>query len=116
MRITFKGNGVVWDAERGKNLCKFEGGGFKEGVWHEGEFTTDDPRTIELLQNYPTVPADAMKYYLEEKAKKEAEAAADTGDNYEEMTVAELKTFAKENNIDLEDAKKKADIIALLRK
>ena len=24
MRITFKGNGVVWDAARGKNLCKFK--------------------------------------------------------------------------------------------
>ena len=70
MRITFKGNGVVWDAARKKNLCKFEGSGYTEGVWHEGTFTTDDSRTIELLKDYPTVPKDAMKYYWEEKEKK----------------------------------------------
>ena len=112
MRITFKGNGVVWDAARGKNLCKFEGSGYTEGVWHEGEFTTDDPRTIELLKDYPTVPADAMKYYWEEKDGGQTEA----GDNFEGYTVADLKSFAKNNNIDLGEAKNKADIIAALRK
>lgn len=77
MRITFKGNGVVWDAARKKNLCKFKSIGYVEGVYQVGEFTTKDSttaegaRTIELLKDYPTVPADAMKFYWEEKAKKE---------------------------------------------
>ena len=69
MRITFKGNGVVWDAGAKKNLCKFEGGKFENGVWIEGLFTTDDPRIIELLKDYPTVPAGEMRFYWEEKAK-----------------------------------------------
>lgn len=114
MRITFKGNGVVWDAARKKNLCKFKGSGYTEGVWHEGEFTTDDPRTIELLKDYPTVPKDAMKYYWEEKAEKEEQT--ETGDNFEGYTVADLKSFAKNNNIDLGEATKKAEIITILRK
>lgn len=115
MRITFKGNGVVWDAAGKKNLCKFENSGYTEGVWHMGEFTTDDPRTIELLKDYPTVPKDAMKYYWEEKEVDEA-SNAETTDNFEGYTIAELKSFAENNNIDLGDAKKKADIIEVLRK
>ena len=71
MRITFKGNGIVWDAAKKKNLCKFKSVGYVEGVYQIGEFTTDDSRTIELLKDYPTVPADAMKYYWEEKEKAE---------------------------------------------
>ena len=117
MRITFKGNGVVWDGARKKNLCKFEGGGYKEGVWHEGEFTTDDPRTIELLKDYPTIPKDAYAYYLAEKeGAEDTEAETETADNFEGYTVADLKSFAENNNIDLGTAKRKADIIELLRK
>ncbi len=112
MRITFKGNGVVWDAAREKSLCKFKSIGYVESVWQVGEFTTDDPRTIELLKNYPTVPADAMKYYWEEK---EGNGQTKTEDNFEGYTVKELKSFAKNNNIDLGDARKKAEIIVLLR-
>ena len=70
MRITFKGNGIVWDKDKEKTLCKFEGGHYDNSVWLEGEFTTDDPGIIEKLKNYPTVPADAMKYYREEKEGK----------------------------------------------
>ena len=109
MRITFKGNGLVWDQKKEMMLCKFEGGHYENSVWIEGEFTTDDPRTIELLKNYPTVPADAMQYYR----KEQAEVA---GDNFEGYTVADLKSFAKNNKIDLGDATKKADIITILRK
>ena len=111
MRITFKGNGVVWDAARKKNLCKFEGGGYKEGVWHEGEFTTDDPRTIELLKDYPTIPKDAYAYYLAEKEKEDDEPVKELDD----YTVKELKDFALENDIDLGDAKNKKDILAAIK-
>lgn len=71
MRITFKGNGAVWDAARKKILCKFKSVGYIEGVYQIGEFTTDDSRTIELLKDYPTVPADAIEYYWKEKKAAE---------------------------------------------
>ena len=71
MRITFKGNGVVFDAGAKKNLCKFEGGKYVNGIWQEGLYTTNDPRTIELLKDYPTVPPGDMELYWKEKEAAE---------------------------------------------
>ncbi len=112
MRITFKGNGVVFDAARGKNLCKFEGGKYENGVWVQGLFTTDNPRTIELLKDYPTVPPGDMKLYWAEKETAEESPRKP----FVDYTIKELRAYAKEHDIDLGDAKKKDDILAVLSK
>lgn len=92
MRITFKGNGVVWDVAREKNLCKFISVGYIEGVYQIGEYTTDNTRTIELLKDYPTVPVDAMEYYWKEKEKAEK---ADKKVEPKKKTVIKKKTEEK---------------------
>lgn len=51
----------------------------------------------------------AAKQVAEEAAKKAAESKA-----IDEMTVAELKQYATDNGIDLGDATKKADILAII--
>ena len=116
MRITFKGNGIVWDKDKEKTLCKFEGGHYENSVWLEGEFTTDDPGIIEKLKNYPTVPADAMKYYREEKEKSVELTLEWYEDDLEKHSVKELKEYAIKKGVDLGSSKAKADIIEVLRK
>jgi len=41
----FKGNGVIWDGSKKKNLCKFV----------DGKFETKDQRTIDILKNFDGV-------------------------------------------------------------
>lgn len=41
----FKGNGLVWDREKNKPLCKF----------NDGKYETDNARTIKLLKEIPSV-------------------------------------------------------------
>lgn len=49
--MTFKGTGVVWDNEKNKALCEFEGGHYDpKGNYILGEFKTDDPAIIKKLE------------------------------------------------------------------
>lgn len=64
MKITFRGNGVVWDKTRNRRLCKFE----------KGIYETDNAHDIEVLRDYPTYPENAVNEYYAEKAKEKKEA------------------------------------------
>lgn len=61
MKITFLGNGLVWDSAKNKVLCKFI----------EGKYTTSDTREIDILKNYPTDPVDALKKEKKKSVKHE---------------------------------------------
>lgn len=39
MKFTGQGNQIVWDAQKGRELCRFT----------KGEFETEDPRTCKIL-------------------------------------------------------------------
>lgn len=47
----FKGTGVVWDNEKNKPLCEFEGGHYDpKGNYEPGEFKTDNEEIIRKLE------------------------------------------------------------------
>lgn len=75
---------IIWDASNNRPLCKFV----------KGVFETNDESLASELKD---------KGYVVEG---EADAKP-----VEKMTVDELKAYAAEHNIDLGDAKSKADIL-----
>ena len=54
------------------------------------------------------------KIVPENKQPETAEAEPETDEDFEKMTVAELKAYAEYNNIDLGEATKKADILKVI--
>jgi hypothetical protein len=62
-------------------------------------------------------PGEAERFLLLSEAAQAAEAKAkeDESDAFKEMTVAELKSYAAEGEIDLSGAYNKADIIARIK-
>ena len=79
---------MVWDAANNRPLCKFV----------KGVFETNDEAVAEKLKG--------MGY----EATGEADAKP-----IEDMKVDELKAYAAENNIDLGEATKKADILKIIQ-
>ena len=80
---------IIWDAENNKlPLCKFV----------KGVFETNDATVAEKLKG--------MGY----EVTGEADAKP-----IEDMKVDELKAYAAENNIDLGEATKKADILKIIQ-
>lgn len=80
---------IIWDAESKKHpLCKFV----------KGVFETNDEAVAEKLKG--------MGY----EVTGEADAKP-----IEDMKVDELKAYAAENNIDLGEATKKADILKIIQ-
>lgn len=79
---------MVWDAANNRPLCKFV----------KGVFETNDEAVAEKLKG--------MGY----EVTGEADAKP-----IEEMKVDELKAYAAENNIDLGEATKKADILKIIQ-
>ena len=80
MEITFKGNGIVWNPIRNKQLCRFT----------DGEYTTSDHDEIAFLRdNYETI-SDLCEYDKKRNAvvrstksrakKKEAPKGIDSGE------------------------------------
>lgn len=85
--ITGKKSGIVWDTKRNKPLIKFV----------DGKAETADETVAERLR--------AMGYTVE----------GGNAPSLLEMTVAELKAYATEKNIDLGEATKKKEIIAKIQ-
>lgn len=79
---------IIWDASNNRPLCKFV----------KGVFETNDEALASELKG---------KGYVVEG---EADAKP-----VEKMTVDELKAYAAEHNIDLGDAKNKADILKIVQ-
>lgn len=79
---------MVWDAANNRPLCKFV----------KGVFETNDEAVAEKLKG--------MGY----EVTGEADAKP-----IEDMKVDELKSYAAENNIDLGEATKKADILKIIQ-
>lgn len=79
---------MVWDAANNRPLCKFV----------KGVFETNDEAVAEKLKD--------MGY----EVTGEADAKP-----IEDMKVDELKAYAAENNIDLGEATKKADILKIIQ-
>lgn len=79
---------MVWDAANNRPLCKFV----------KGVFETNDKAVAEKLKG--------MGY----EVTGEADAKP-----IEDMKVDELKAYAAENNIDLGEATKKADILKIIQ-
>lgn len=79
---------MVWDAANNRPLCKFV----------KGVFETNDEAVAEKLKG--------MGY----EVTGEADAKP-----IEDMKVNELKAYAAENNIDLGEATKKADILKIIQ-
>lgn len=87
--MVFLGNGLVF-VQSGKNI-KFV----------DGKYSTENKREIERLKDYPTDPPNAIEDLDKPKEVKD-------------YTIKELKIYAKENYIDLKDAKKKGDILEII--
>jgi len=79
--MKFLGNGVVWDAENNKRLCKF---GKTDEFHGMGVFETDDERTIARL--------DAMGFKHDEYSFVETETTTTSGDTSPEPPKAESVT------------------------
>lgn len=81
---------MLWDGKTKKIIAKFN---------EKGVFETDEKAVAEMLKELGHTVVEA-----EEKKT-----------NVDEMTVDELKAYAAENNIDLGEATKKADILAAIK-
>jgi hypothetical protein len=93
--MKFYGKGTIWDKEKDKALARFD---------KQGEFETEDPRTIRLLQERGTFgDYDAEDYKLN-KQQPAPEAPQDTKvpeqpetpkvKSFDDMTLEELKAEA----------------------
>lgn len=73
MDVTFKGNGLVWDKERNKPLCKFD---------KSGEYKTADKRIISILKdNYESD-------YIEDKIVNTKEPSMTKNDVMESLNAS----------------------------
>lgn len=86
--MKFYGKGTIWDAENDRILCKFK----------DGEFETEDVRTIKLLADY------GFKY---EGELPEIEIT--------DLKVAELKERLDEKGIEYDAKAKRDELIELLK-
>lgn len=82
---------MLWDGKTKKVIAKFN---------EKGIFETDEKAVAEKLKELGHTVVET------EEGKKT---------NVDEMTVDELKAYAAENNIDLGEATKKADILAAIK-
>lgn len=78
---------MLWDGKTKKIIAKFN---------EKGVFETDEKAVAEMLKELGHTVVEAEK-------------------EVDEMTVDELKAYAAENNIDLGEATKKADILAAIK-
>ena len=90
--MVFKGNGVVWDAERSRALCRFE----------HGVLETNDSRVIDKLLElgYETggVVIQDVEYTEviedeEEVVEEVEEVVVEDIQNYEEIIICALNSF-----------------------
>ena len=109
--MVFKGNGVVWDAEKGKALCRFE----------HGVLETNDSRVIDKLLElgYETggvVIQDVEYREVEEAVEEVVEEVEVVEDikNYEEMTNKELKAILEAKGYMNLDRKTKKQLLTML--
>ena len=54
------------------------------------------------------------EFFAENKYPETAETEPETDEDFEKMTVSELKAYAEDNDIDLGEATKKADILKVI--
>lgn len=95
--MKFYGNGLVWDKERNKALCKFT----------SGEFITDDTNIIEKLKK--------LNFDFDD-INNESEKTDNDNVDYSALSYQELKKIAKEKGIKLERSMKQEDILNELMK
>ena len=99
--MKFFGNGIIWDAENNKNLCKFE----------NGEFETENKRVIHILTEMG-YENDGMR---EEEIKENEEVIEEVVEiKLNDKTVAELRNIAKERGIEGIYRKSKEELIELI--
>ena len=87
--MIFKGNGIVWDAEKGKVLCKFE----------KGELETEDTRIIKILteMKYENDGVEEVEGF--EDIKDVEDVIEDVEIDLNDKTVVELRELAKEQDM-----------------
>ena len=88
----YKGNGIVWDAEKNKPLCKFE----------KGELHTTDQRTKDIL--------DKLGY----ESDDEDEIVIIKDESFEDMGVRDLKAYCKEKKYPGYSNLSKEDLLTLI--
>ena len=76
------------------------------------DFSSDDNKQEEDFLPEDKEPDE--EFFAENKHPEAAKAEPETAEDFEKMTVAELKTYAEDNNIDLGEATKKADILKVI--
>ena len=107
--MKFYGQGIVWDKELNKSLCKFN---------KHGEFETEDKRVIDILlsldYNHDEVIDDGVQEAQEEEKVDTNEELPVEPINYAEMTNRELReALEKEGHTGLE-RKNKKQLLALI--
>ena len=109
--MKFFGNGVVWDAERSKALCRFD---------KSGELETDDKRIcdklVELGYKHDGEIIDVEYEKVEEVVtviEEEKEVVEDIG-NYEAMTNKELRKILEDKGYMNLERKNKTQLLTML--
>ena len=94
--MTFKGNGIVWDAENNCVLFRFI----------NGEFSTENEKIIKVLQE--------NGYGAEEVIEDHEEAIAQNVVDYGDCTVAKLKELLNKREIKYSSKARKDELIKLI--
>ena len=86
MEITFKGSGVVWNASKGKALCRFT----------DGSYTTENHDEIETLRkNYESI-SDLKEYDKKRDAvKRSTKSRAKAAETKPEIVIEEKEPIAE---------------------
>lgn len=97
--MIFKGNGIIWDAEKDRALCNFQ----------DGEFHTKDKRVMQLLQDY------GLEYEYENGDEEVEESEDDSlGTDHKTPSIAELKAMLNEKGIRYNNDDNKKTLLNLL--
>jgi len=109
--MKFYGNGVIWDAEKSKPLCRFD----KSGV-----FETEDKRIMDILVNngykHDGEIIEVEHVVVEEVVtviEEEKEVVEDIG-NYEAMTNKELRKILEDKGYMNLERKNKTQLLTML--
>ena len=109
--MKFFGNGVVWDAERSKALCRFD---------KSGELDTDDKRICDKLaelgykHNGEIIEVEYEKVEEVVTVIEEEKVPVEDIKNYEAMTNRELKAILEAKGYMNLDRKNKTQLLTML--
>ena len=85
--VVFKGNGVVWDKEKNRPLCRFI----------NGEYKVEDPRIQGILKSlgYKSIELQLKEVEVIEVIEEDGVEIIESSEVFD-MTIRELKEYCKE--------------------